>query len=218
MIWSKLNMKSKKDNILDSEEKFYYIGQIYDLSTVRKRNFFSFIIFVIISIVDDSFGIWVLWTTMLPFCLDAKHMGPEDPSNKKKYPSFLLMPNFRKLRDDSKYVSLKIGSWKPQKLGPFSSLFLMRKTLSSDQKWFLRLFFPLIRGMFLLKRPKKFPRSGEGVLKYCSSCAYEVPRTPQVVPKNCPSSLISCHQVTGRGAEYLPMWFPSAQVMPNSLH
>ena len=28
----------------------------------------------------------------------------------KKYPSFLLMPNFRKLRDDSKYVSLKIGS------------------------------------------------------------------------------------------------------------
>ena len=53
-------MKSKKDNIADPEEKFYYIGQIYDLSTVRKRNFFSFIIFVIISIVDDSFGIWFL--------------------------------------------------------------------------------------------------------------------------------------------------------------
>ena len=65
-------MKSKKDNIVDPEEKFYYIGQIYDLSTVRKRNFFSFIIFVIVSIVDDSFGIWLLWTTMLPFCLDAR--------------------------------------------------------------------------------------------------------------------------------------------------
>ena len=85
------------------------------------------------------------------------HMGPEDPSNReKKYPSFLLMPNFRKLRDDSKYVSLKIGSWKPQKLGPFSSLFLMRKTLSSGQKWFLRPYFPLIRGMFLLRSGLRF--------------------------------------------------------------
>ena len=84
------------------------------------------------------------------------HMGPEDPSIRKKYPSFLLMPNFRKLRDDSKYVSLKIGSWKPQKLGPFSSLFLMRKTLSSGQKWFLRPFSPLIRGMFLLRSGLRF--------------------------------------------------------------
>ena len=44
------------------------------------------------------------------------HMGPEDPSNRKKYPSFLLMPNFRKLQEDSKNVSLKMGSWLPQKL------------------------------------------------------------------------------------------------------
>ena len=84
------------------------------------------------------------------------HMGPEDPSNRKKYPFFLLMPNFRKLRDDSKYVSLKIGSWKPQKLGPFSSLFLMRKTLSSCQKWFLRPFPPLIRGMFPFRNGLRF--------------------------------------------------------------
>ena len=34
------------------------------------------------------------------------HMGPEDPSNRKKYPSFLLMPKFQKLQDDSKNVSL----------------------------------------------------------------------------------------------------------------
>ena len=53
-------------------------------------------------------------------------MGPEDPSNRKKYPSFFLMPKFRKLQDDSKNVSLKIGSKVPQKLGPFFSLFLMR--------------------------------------------------------------------------------------------
>ena len=33
------------------------------------------------------------------------HMGPEDPSNRKKYPSFFLKPNFQKLQDDSKNVS-----------------------------------------------------------------------------------------------------------------
>ena len=32
---------------------------------------------------------------------------------------------------------------------PFFSLFLMRKQFSSGQKWFLRSFFPLIRGMFV---------------------------------------------------------------------
>ena len=67
----------------------------------------------------------------------------EDPSNRKKYPLFLLMPNFRKLQDDSKNVSLKIRSRVPQKLGPFFSLFLMRKTLSSGQKWFLTIFHML---------------------------------------------------------------------------
>ena len=77
----------------------------------------------------------------------GKHMGPEDPSNRKKYPSFFLKPNLRKLQDDSKYISLKIGSKVPQKLGPFVSLFVMRKTLSSGQKWFVRPYFALIRGM-----------------------------------------------------------------------
>ena len=41
------------------------------------------------------------------------HMGPEYPSNRKKYPSFFLKPNFRKLQDDSKNVCLKIGSKVP---------------------------------------------------------------------------------------------------------
>ena len=83
-------------------------------------------------------------------------MGPKDPSNWKKIPYFFFMPNFRKLQADSKYVSLKIGSKGPKKLGPFLSLFLMRKTLSSGQKWFLRTYFPLIRGMFLLKSGLRF--------------------------------------------------------------
>ena len=73
-------------------------------------------------------------------------MGPKDPSNReKKHPKILFQPNCRKLQDDLKNVSLKIGSRGPKKLGPFFSLFLMRKPLSNSQKWFLR----LIRGMFL---------------------------------------------------------------------
>ena len=40
--------------------------------------------------------------------------------------------------------------------GPFFSLFLMRKTLSSGQKWFLRPYFPLIGGMFLLRSGLRF--------------------------------------------------------------
>ena len=47
-------------------------------------------------------------------------MGPEGVRNRKKTPIFLLMPNFHKLQEDSKNVSIKIGSKGPQKLGPFS--------------------------------------------------------------------------------------------------
>ena len=57
-------------------------------------------------------------------------MGPEDPSNRKKYPSFFVKQTFWKLQDISRNESLKIGSKGPQKLGPFFSLFLMRKPLS----------------------------------------------------------------------------------------
>ena len=39
----------------------------------------------------------------------------------------------------------KIRQYRRKKLGPFFSLFLMRKPLSSGQKWFLRPYFPLIR-------------------------------------------------------------------------
>ena len=74
----------------------------------------------------------------------------------KKIAIIFLKPNFRKLQNNSTNVSLKIGSKVPQKLGPFFSLFLMRKPLSSGQKWFLRPYFPLIRSMFLLRSGLRF--------------------------------------------------------------
>ena len=53
-------------------------------------------------------------------------------------------------------VSLKIGPGRPKNLGPFFSIFLMRKPLSSGQKWFVGPYFPLIRGMFLLRSGVRF--------------------------------------------------------------
>ena len=40
--------------------------------------------------------------------------------------------------------------------GSFFSLFLMRKRLSSGQKWFLKPYFPLIRGMFVFRSGLRF--------------------------------------------------------------
>ena len=58
---------------------------------------------------------------------------------------------FRKITSRVTTKKLKIGQWALFELGPFFSLFLMRKTLSSGQKWFLWPYFPLIRGMFQLR-------------------------------------------------------------------
>ena len=56
---------------------------------------------------------------------------------------------------------LRIQKMKIRNIGGFEkieffSLFLMRKRLSSGQKWFLRPYFPLIRGMFLLRSGLRF--------------------------------------------------------------
>ena len=78
-------------------------------------------------------------------------------SQNKKIPIIVFFkPNCQKLPYDSKNESLEIGSKGPKKLGIFFSLFLMKKPLSSGQKWFLRLYFPLIRGIFLLRSGLRF--------------------------------------------------------------
>ena len=43
-----------------------------------------------------------------------------------------------------------------KKLGPFFSLFFIRKRLSSSKKSFLRPYFPLIRGMFVFRSGLRF--------------------------------------------------------------
>ena len=58
-------------------------------------------------------------------------------------PKKVLMQKSQKFCADFKYVNLKIELLQIFEKKSFSSLFLMRKPLSSDQKWFLRPYFPL---------------------------------------------------------------------------
>ena len=52
-----------------------------------------------------------------------------------------------------RFQEIKIGGFEKK---AFFSLFLMRKRLSSGQKWFLRPYFPLIRGMFVFRSGLRF--------------------------------------------------------------
>ena len=63
-------------------------------------------------------------------------------------------------RDPTKYWTTKkickIGPLGPKEKIDFLSFFLMRKRLYRGQKWFLRPYFPLIWGMFLLRSGLRF--------------------------------------------------------------
>ena len=63
-------------------------------------------------------------------------------------------------RDPTKYWTIKknckIGPLGPKEKIDFFSFFLMRQRLSSGQRWFLRPYFPLIRGMFVFRSGLRF--------------------------------------------------------------
>ena len=54
------------------------------------------------------------------------------------------------------FQEIKIRPREDFELGPFFSLFLMKKRRSSGQKWFLRPYFPLIRGIFVFWSSLRF--------------------------------------------------------------
>ena len=72
----------------------------------------------------------------------------------------LFEPSEGIFRDPTKYWTTKkickIGPLGPKEKIDFFSFFLMRKRLSSGQKWFLRPYFPLIRGMFVFRSGLRF--------------------------------------------------------------
>ena len=83
-------------------------------------------------------------------------MGPERASREKKLPMVIFLIFVQKNVYRIRFQKIKIRPLKGFEKKAFFSLFLMRKRLSSGQKWFLRPYFPLIRGMFLLKSGLRF--------------------------------------------------------------
>ena len=55
-----------------------------------------------------------------------------------------------------KFQKIKIRPLKGFEKKAFFSLLLMRKRLSGGQKWFLKPYFPLIRGMFVFRSGVRF--------------------------------------------------------------
>ena len=82
--------------------------------------------------------------------------GPKRLKTPQKFTGSKIGAIFWQITSRVTTKKLKIGQRALFELGPFFSLFLMRKTLSSGQKWFLRPYFPLIRGMFLLRSGLRF--------------------------------------------------------------
>ena len=54
------------------------------------------------------------------------------------------------------FQKIKIGPLKGFEKRAFFSLLLMRKRLSGGQKWFLKPYFPVIRGMFVFRSGLRF--------------------------------------------------------------
>ena len=94
-----------------------------------------------ISCFSSSFGWWGLTTSQWLIRLKTQ----------KRFTGSKIGAIFWQITSRVTTKNLKIGQRGNFELGPFFSLFLMRKTLSSGQKWFLRPYFPLIGGMFALR-------------------------------------------------------------------
>ena len=84
------------------------------------------------------------------------HMGSEYVSREKKFTMVNFLIFVQKNVSTIRFQEIKIRPFQDFEKKAFFSLFLMRKRLSSGQKWFLRPYFPLIRGMFLLRSGLRF--------------------------------------------------------------
>ena len=93
-----------------------------------------------------SFKIFILTFSLSPI----KHASRE----KIAYGKFLIFVHKNVYR--IRFQKIKIGPLKGFEKKAFFSLSLMRKRLSGGQKWFLKPYFPLIRGMFVFRSGLRF--------------------------------------------------------------
>ena len=119
------------------------------------------------------------------------HMGWEYVSREKKSTMVNFLIFVQKNVSTIRFQEIKIRPFRDFEKKAFFSLFLMRKRLSSGQKWFLRPYFPLFRGMFVSRSGLRF-----------SFRALEVPE-PRVRKR--PFSLTeiwNCHNKYGFATKY----------------
>ena len=83
-------------------------------------------------------------------------MGLKHASREKKLPMVIFLIFVHKNVYRIRFQKIKIRPLKGFEKKAFISLLLMRKRLSGDQKWFLKQYFPLIRGMFVFRSGVRF--------------------------------------------------------------
>ena len=93
---------------------------------------------------------------MVAECKSKIHMGPEYASREKILTMVIFFIFVHKNVYRIRFQEIKIGSLEDFEKIEFFPLFLMSKRLSSGQKWFLRPYFPLIRGMFVFRSGLRF--------------------------------------------------------------
>ena len=94
--------------------------------------------------------------------IEHQHMGSEYVSREKKSTMVNFLIFVQKNVSTIRFQEIKIRPFRDFEKKAFFSLFLMRKRLSSGQKLFLRPYFPLIKGMFLLRSGLRFSFRGTG--------------------------------------------------------
>ena len=87
---------------------------------------------------------------------DIKHMGPEHASREKILSMVIFFIFVHKNVYRIRFQKIKIGPLKGFEKKAFFSLSLMRKRLSGGQNWFLKPYFPLIRGIFVFRSGLRF--------------------------------------------------------------
>ena len=88
--------------------------------------------------------------------LITRHMGPEYAWREKTLSMGYFLICVHKKLYRIRFQEIKIGSLQGFEKIEFFSLFVMRKRLSSGQKWFPRPYFPLIRDMFAFRSGLRF--------------------------------------------------------------
>ena len=83
--------------------------------------------------------------------MGLKHASREKKCSMVKFLIFVHKNGYR-----IRFQKIKIGPLNGFEKKAFFSLLLMRKRLSGGQKWFLKPYFPLIRGMFVFRSGLRF--------------------------------------------------------------